>query len=358
MPARAAARTSCSTRSGLADRAHHLPSELSTGQRGSGWAVARALIRSPRLLLADEPTGSLDRARALELVDLFSSLDPDVAVIVVTHDPAVAERLPDVRSPGRRTPLGSRRMIRLAWRAIRFHQRSAWGIAAAVALTSALLGGGARRGATRSGQSLADRVEKRLGPVHLVVRGGEMGFSEGVRGRPRGACGGRCRRRGARPCRGLDGCRARGRRRSARGGRGAPPHSRGGEWSVPGEGEVLLGSVLAAELGVGEGDAVVFRATRPSALPVDSALTREDDRIRALRATVVGVLDGDWPDGFALDATPGHPRVAILDRSWMQARMDRGPRIDLALVAGANALEIEEALASAWTIADGGLALP
>ncbi|MCB9681692.1 MAG: ABC transporter ATP-binding protein [Alphaproteobacteria bacterium] len=81
------------TRLGLGDRLDHRPEALSTGQR-QRVAVARALVRRPRLVLADEPTGSLDRARARELVDLLTRLQDDVAVVVVTHDPEVAAAFP------------------------------------------------------------------------------------------------------------------------------------------------------------------------------------------------------------------------------------------------------------------------
>ena len=78
---------------GLADRAHHLPSELSGGQRQAA-ALARALANSPRLLLADEPTGALDSVASERVMDLLASLRErhGMTVIVVSHDPAVAAR--------------------------------------------------------------------------------------------------------------------------------------------------------------------------------------------------------------------------------------------------------------------------
>jgi putative ABC transport system ATP-binding protein len=78
---------------GLVDRADHLPSELSGGQR-QGVAIARALANNPRLLLADEPTGSLDSQSAARALDLLASLRDrhGMTVIVVSHDPAVAAR--------------------------------------------------------------------------------------------------------------------------------------------------------------------------------------------------------------------------------------------------------------------------
>jgi putative ABC transport system ATP-binding protein len=78
---------------GLTDRAAHIPAELSGGQR-QGVALARALANNPRLLLADEPTGSLDSAsseRALDLLDAVRQRR-GMTVIVVSHDPAVAGR--------------------------------------------------------------------------------------------------------------------------------------------------------------------------------------------------------------------------------------------------------------------------
>ena len=76
-------------RVGLAGRANHRPAQLSGGEQ-QRVCVARALINRPRVLLADEPTGNLDRASAGHVLQLFSELHADGATLVlVTHDPAV-----------------------------------------------------------------------------------------------------------------------------------------------------------------------------------------------------------------------------------------------------------------------------
>jgi putative ABC transport system ATP-binding protein len=78
---------------GMSDRTDHLPAQLSGGER-QRVAVARALANEPRLLLADEPTGSLDSdnsARVLELLD-EARARRGTTMIIVTHDPQVAER--------------------------------------------------------------------------------------------------------------------------------------------------------------------------------------------------------------------------------------------------------------------------
>ena len=78
-------------RVGLGDRTDHKPNELSGGQK-QRVAIARSLINEPRVLLADEPTGNLDRDTGKQILDEFTDIcDSGVAVITVTHDPLVSE---------------------------------------------------------------------------------------------------------------------------------------------------------------------------------------------------------------------------------------------------------------------------
>jgi putative ABC transport system ATP-binding protein len=79
-------------RVGLADKAHRRPPELSGGER-QRVAVARALINNPQLILADEPTGSLDSKTEKAVLDLLRELHRErgVTLIVVTHDARVAQ---------------------------------------------------------------------------------------------------------------------------------------------------------------------------------------------------------------------------------------------------------------------------
>lgn len=79
-------------RVGLADKAHRRPPELSGGER-QRVAVARALINNPELILADEPTGSLDSKNEKQVLDLLRELQSErgVTLILVTHDPRVAQ---------------------------------------------------------------------------------------------------------------------------------------------------------------------------------------------------------------------------------------------------------------------------
>jgi putative ABC transport system ATP-binding protein len=77
-------------RVGMVHRATHTPGQLSGGER-QRVAIARSLINEPRLILADEPTGNLDRKNRMSIMDLFTSLmDEGITLVLVTHDDEVA----------------------------------------------------------------------------------------------------------------------------------------------------------------------------------------------------------------------------------------------------------------------------
>jgi len=79
-------------RLGLKEWSHHLPNELSGGQK-QRLAIARALISEPKVILADEPTGALDSATSMEMMDLFKEInDTGITILIVTHERDIASK--------------------------------------------------------------------------------------------------------------------------------------------------------------------------------------------------------------------------------------------------------------------------
>ena len=79
-------------RMGLEEWADHLPNELSGGQK-QRIAIARALISKPKIILADEPTGALDSATSMEMMDLFKEINESgITVLIVTHEKDISDR--------------------------------------------------------------------------------------------------------------------------------------------------------------------------------------------------------------------------------------------------------------------------
>jgi putative ABC transport system ATP-binding protein len=83
---------------GLADRMTHYPRQLSGGQE-QRVAIARAIVNDPAIIVADEPTGDLDRQSADDILDLLEKLNRELGktIVMVTHDPAAAERAGIIR---------------------------------------------------------------------------------------------------------------------------------------------------------------------------------------------------------------------------------------------------------------------
>jgi putative ABC transport system ATP-binding protein len=83
---------------GLDDRMDHLPRQLSGGQE-QRVTIARSIVHDPKLIVADEPTGDLDRDSANDILNLLEKLNKefDKTIIMVTHDPAAAERASHTR---------------------------------------------------------------------------------------------------------------------------------------------------------------------------------------------------------------------------------------------------------------------
>ncbi len=90
---------------GMGDRMHHRPSQLSGGQQ-QRVAIARSLVGSPSVILADEPTGALDTRTSVEIMDILTNLNRNqgMTVVVVTHESDIAAYAGRVHHAPRRRP--------------------------------------------------------------------------------------------------------------------------------------------------------------------------------------------------------------------------------------------------------------
>ncbi len=150
---------------GLGDRSEQVPAVLSGGQR-QRLAIARALVNEPTLLLADEPTGALDTAGGLEVLELFRRLHATgQTIIMVTHSEEVArgaDRVVVLRDG--QIASESARPVTVVWSWLRLEARRRWRSLVVLALLVGIAGGtvftalaGARRGASAQ-QRLLDRT--------------------------------------------------------------------------------------------------------------------------------------------------------------------------------------------------------
>ena len=119
---------------------------------------------------------------------------------------------------------------------------------------------------------------------------------------------------------------------------------------APGPGEALVSKALARRLGLNEGDSILVRLERPSALPRDVTLATSDDASLGLRVRVRGVLSDDLLGGFDLSGGHGPALNVFLSRSELQAELELGPRANLLLAEDVG--DARGRLDDAWTLAD------
>jgi len=344
-------------RVGLKEHLLHRPGQLSGGQR-QRVAVVRALINRPKLLLADEPTGSLDKDAVENIAELLIELNRSEEVTLITRQRDGIKRWSVER---REWPMS---LWTLAKRSLSFYWRTNLGVLLAVMVSATVLTGALVIGDSVR-YSLKLMVEARLGETQLALNPKNRFFRAELsnelakkldtvaapvlhlRGLIADSDGEK--RVNRIEVLGVDG-------RFFEIGKAQNPFR-----DSPNQ-TIVLNNPLAVKLGVGVGDEIVLRIEKPSLMPRDVPLTPDSDLSMAFRLAVKAIADKSDFGSFSLKANQITSLNAFVPLQWLQEQLGRNNEANMLLLA-ANArddITIEKAnnaVKECWRLADAGLEL-